>query len=173
MPPVHVVHLDLAEVPLVFAVVVETPLERLGIAVEREAEIADALLFAQFHAPVECAVFEVALGESLKTAVPDRVQKIVVDVVRAEKPQRVLEHLLARLQRILLRREIGELRRDDVVAARVAACREGTTEPFLGLAPAVGGRRVEVRHAVVEQILDLRVEHFLVDAGGRVAGLDP
>ena len=170
MPPVHVVHLDLAEVPLVFAVVVETPLERLGIAVVREAEVADVLLLAQFHAPVECAVVEVALRERLEAAVADGVQKVVVDVVRAEKPQRSLEHLFARLQWILLRREVGELGGDDVVTARVAVCGQRLAEAPLGLASTVRRRRVEVVHAVVEHVLDLSVQEFLVDSTLRGSG---
>ena len=169
MEPVDVVHLDLAEVPLVLAVALEAPLEHLGVAVEGEAEVADALLLAQFHAPVERAVLEVALREGLEPAVADGVEEVVVDVVGLEELQRLLEHLPALVERILLRREVGELRRHDVVASRIAACRERPTEARLGPAHAVGRRGVEVVDPAVEHELHLRIEEFLVDGGVRGA----
>ena len=171
--PVDVVHLDLHEVPLVRAVALDAPLERLGVAVVGEAEAADAALCAQLGAPVQGAVFEVAPGERLEAAVANGVEEVVVDVVRLEELERVLEHLLAGRERILLGREVRELRRDDVVLAGVAARLQGLAERGLRLAAAVGGRGVEVGHAAVEEHLDLAVEKFLVDVRRRVAVLDP
>ena len=82
MEPVHVVHLYLAEVPFVFLVVVEAPFERLGIAVEGEAEVSYAAGGAKLRTPVERTVFEIALGESLEAAVANGVEQVVVYVVR-------------------------------------------------------------------------------------------
>ena len=152
---------------------VEAPFEDLRVAVEGESQVADALLLAQLQAPVERAVLEVALREGLEPAVADGVEEVVVDVIGLEVFQRPLEHLLALVERILLRREVGELRRHDVVAARVAARLERAPEACLGVAAAVRRRGVEVVDAVVEHVLDLRVEELLVDPRLGVAVLRP
>ena len=171
--PVDVVHLYLAEVPLVVAVVLYAPLERLRVAVEGEAEVAYALFAAKLSAPVKRAVLEIPLRERRETVVPDRMKEVVVDVVGAEEPEGVLEHLPARVERILTWREVRELRRDDVVLPREAALRERFAEAALGLAAAVRGRRVEVVDAVLEQIADLPVEHLLVYRRLGVAAFRP
>ena len=100
-------------------------------------------------------------------------KEVVVDVIRPQALQRVLEHLLALVEWILLRREVREFRRDKIVAARIAAPRKGLAHASFRFAPAVRRGCVEVVDTVVEQILDLFVQHLLVDAGAGVAGLYP
>ena len=138
-----------------------------------EAKVADATLSAQLGAPVDGTVLEIALREGLETAVADRVEKIVVNVVRLQEAQRRLEHLLAFLKRILLGCEIGQLGRNHVVLARGAAGLQGRAETRLRFASAIGRRRVEVIDTMLEHVLDLRVHLVLVDARLRITLLHP
>ena len=138
-----------------------------------EAKVADATLSAQLGAPVDGTVLEIALREGLETAAADRVEKIVVNVVRLQEAQRRLEHLLAFLKRILLGCEIGQLGRNHVVLARGAAGLQGRAETRLRFASAIGRRRVEVIDTMLEHVLDLRVHLVLVDARLRITLLHP
>ena len=165
--PVDIIHLNLAEIPMVLVVMLDAPLERLRVAVEREAEVADASGGAFLQKPIYRPVLDVALGERLESAVADGVEKIEVDVVGPECLERVLKHRLAFLDRILLRREVGELRRDKVAAARMA--RQRLAHHALGLAATVGGGRVEVVYAMFQREIYMLVHGLLVDCGGRYA----
>ena len=92
-------------------------------------------------------------------------QQIEVDVVCAQRLERVLEHRLAFLDRILLRRKVGELRRDEVAAARMA--RQRLAHHALRLAATVGGRSVEIVYSMLQRKIDMLVDGLLVDRGGR------
>ena len=153
--------------------VLHAPVERLPVPVVREAELPDAPLVAQAPAPVRGAVLQEAVLEGLPAAHADGVEQVVVDVVRPQELQRLPEHRLAAVERLLLRREVGELRREDVVLAVVAARPQRRAKPLLRFAAAVRRRGVEVVDAVLEQVLDLAVHEFLVDVRRRIAVLDP
>ena len=155
--PIDVVHLDLAEVPFVLRVVLDAPLERLRVSVERKSKVANLALFAQLKAPVRRTVRDVALRERVEAAVAYRVQEVEVDVVSPQELQRVREHLLGLFKRILPGREVGELRRDEEIIPVVSALRQGLAKPPFGLSAAVGRRRVEVVDAAVKQHLHLPV----------------
>ena len=135
---------------MILVVVCQSPVIDCHVAVEGEAEVADASCFALLHEPVEQAVVEVALMHRPHASAADAVQQEVVDVVGLQVLQAALEHGLAFFEVVLRGREVGELGGDEVVAAFVSACFEGDAEALLALPAAVGRRRVEVVDAVVE-----------------------
>ena len=107
--PVDVIHLNQTEIPFVPVVIPHAPLENLRVAVERKTEIPYPSGSAQFDAPVKRSVLEITFRKSFKIPVPDRMQKIIVDVFGLKFPEGLLEHLFAFLKRMLRRREIRRL----------------------------------------------------------------
>ena len=160
--PVDVVGLNLHEVPVILVVVCEGPVEDGDVAMEREAEVADAACFTLFHEPVEQSVVEVALMDRPHASAADAVQEQIVDVVGLQELQAALEHGLALLEVVLRGREVGELRGDEIVAALVSAGLQGDAQALLALSAAIGRRCVEVVDAVVEGKLAEAVYLFLV-----------
>ena len=139
------------------------PVEDGDVAMEREAEVADASCLALFHEPVEQSVVEVSLVDGVHAASPDAVQQEIVYVVCLEIFKAAFKHRLAFLEFVLRGREVRHLCCDEVVAALVAACFEGNAQAFLALAATIGGRCVEVVDAVVERVLAEAVHLLLID----------
>ena len=148
---------------MVLVVVCEGPVIDSHVAVEGEAEVADASCFALLHEPVEQSVVEVSLVYRPHATTADAVQEEVVDVVSLKELEATLEHGFAFLEVVLRGREVGQLRSDEVVASLVSACLECDAEALFTFASAVGGRRVEVVDTVVEGELAESVHLFLVD----------
>ena len=86
---------------MVLVVVRQGPVEDGNVAVEREAEVADAACLALLHEPVEQSVVEVALVHGPHATAADAVQEEVVDVVGLQVLQAALEHSLALLEVVL------------------------------------------------------------------------
>ena len=136
------------------------------VAVEGVAEVADASGLALLQEEVEHAVVDEAGVEELHrvlSAAADGVEQVEVDHVGAQEATRLLVHLARLLEGVRLGGEVGKLRGDEPLVARML--RERVAQHLLGLAAAVGGRRVEVVDAAVEQHLHLPVHELLVDVG--------
>ena len=158
MAPVDVVELYLHEVPTVLAVPLHEPFPRALVAVVGEAEVPypPGVPFAQ--AELYRPVVHVAALERLEAPHADRVQEIVVYHLGAEEFAGLLVHLPALLDRVLRRREVGELGGDPVRLARMAG--ERPAGNVLRLSPAVCGGRVEVVDAMLQRIIHLG-EHLV------------
>ena len=170
MVPVDVVHLDLAEIEMVFLVQFHQLHESLFVSVEREAEFADvaqpAFLHQEIHHPV---VAEAAVEGGF---VGQRVQQVVVNVVRAEILQRVPVHL----DRQFVGRNRADVRQlggDEIAVARIAL--QGFSGRGLALPLQVHGGGVEVVDSAGDRQVDHLVHLFLVDdlAAFGVAGHRP
>ena len=131
------------------------------IAVEREAQVADASCLSLLHQPVQQSVVQIALVQVLHAAAY-RVQQQVVNVIRLQILQTVLKHLLTGLQAVLLRTEVGQLGGQEILVPAVAALLQGDTQGGFALAPAVGWRCVKVVDTVIQGILAQAVALFLV-----------
>ena len=165
MLPVEVIQLDLHKVPLVFVVVGQQMVEHGDFAMIGESQVADKALLALLHEVVQDAVVDVALHEQfhrlLTGAATDGMQQHVVDIVDLQFLERILEHLNAGLTGLGLGGEVGQFGGDEVLIALVAA--QGDARGMLAQALAIGWRRVKVVHAVLNGIVHLLVDHFLVD----------
>ena len=159
--PVHIVHLDLDEFPVIRHV--EKRLEGGVGTVEREAQVPDRPLLAEILQVRQQAVVHEALLEIVHAA--DRVEQEVVHIVGAQVLQGIGEHRLAGTQFGV--HEIRHLGRDQIVLAVVAA--EGLARRPFGIA--VGRRRVEIVDAVLERVVDHLVDGFLVERGAAAAAL--
>ena len=95
MSPVHVVQLDLHEIPVVFVVVVDEPVEDLHVSVIGEAQVTDASLLLLFYQPVQDAIVHKPLVEFLLciAATADGMQQQIVDIFHLQFLQRILKHL--------------------------------------------------------------------------------
>ncbi len=133
------------------------------IAVEREAQVAYASLLALLHQPVQQSVVQEALAQVVHPATAYAVQQQIVDIVGLQVLQAVLEYLAALLEAVLLGAEVGELRSYIVRVSRASALLQGDAQRFLALSAAVGWRRVEVVHTVLQGVVRQSVHLLLVD----------
>ena len=159
--PVHIIHLYLDEVKMVFPAVVQADelVELRRTAVEREAQVADAarlpLLVQELHHPV----LHVALAEGFHAAAADGVQEIVVEVVRLELHKGVLIHFYGRLRSLIV--EVGELGGNIILLPGMTA--EGNTRRLLALSLQVCGGGVKVIDAMFNGIIHHLVHGLLVN----------
>ena len=154
MTPVDIVHLYLHEIPVVLVVEGNKLLELAGRAMEREPELADPPGLPLLQQVIDHAVVLVALLEGLVAALPDRVEQVVVEVVRLHLVERVPVHLQRRLRRIVV--EVRELRGNVEGLAGIAV--QGLGGSLLRLPAQVRRRRVVVVHAMLHGI-----GHHVVD----------
>lgn len=159
--PVQIVQLDLHEIPLVFVVPREQMVEHPDIAVIRESEVADAPRPAFLQQEIEDAVLHVAALELLHAAAhAHAVQQQIVYVIHLQLFQRIAVHGDGGFAAPRGRSEVGEFGGDEVLVARVTA--QGDAGGAFRLAPAVGGRRVEIVHSVGCGIVHQFVHHLLI-----------
>ena len=150
---VHVVELDLAEVPVPG---VDQRLELQRAAVEGEAHVADraaGLLPGHPFLQAQRAQPFKALG------VVHHVHQVVVHVVRLEAPELLVEEGVEVLR--LLHPVLGQLRGDVQLIPTAVFLYE---PPQRLLAAGIGPGRVEVVHAQLQRPLELPVGLLLVDA---------
>ena len=166
MLPVHVVHLDLHEVPVVLLVQGHHVVEALLVAVEGETEVADAARLALLHEEVHDAAVLEAVLEIL--AVTDGVQQVVVDVVGLEDLQRAAVHLHAVLEGGWP--EHGQLGGQEPLLAGIAVQRLGRG-PF-AVAAQVDRGGVEIVDAMFDGEVHQAVDFLLVDMVLTVLALD-
>ena len=112
--PVQVVQLYLYEIPVVLVVQGHNLVEDFLLAVEREAEVADAASLALLHEEVHHAVVHIACVELLHSAAHS-VQQIVVEIVHLQFLQRVTVHLNGLLALVVLGVEVREFRGHEVL----------------------------------------------------------
>lgn len=166
--PVEIVELDLHEVPLVDVVFGEQVVENPYVAMVREPEVAYAPGLALGEQEFEDSVVDVARPELLHSAAhTDAVQEHVVDVVRPQLFEGVAIYAYRRLPAPRGGRKIGELCRDKIFFARVAA--EGYSRGALALAAAVRGRCVKIVDAAGYRAVNELVDRVLVDFAGALA----
>ena len=149
MLPVHIVELNLYEVPMVFSGIVQAEqiVNHLDIAVVRPSQVADAALSLLLHAPVEHTVVEepcvegfhavevVALQVAGRHA--DAVKQIIVDMVGLQLLERIFEHGYAGFVAPGFGSKVREFCRYEVLGA-VVACQSRSCGRF-ALSFAVGG----------------------------------
>ena len=160
MSPIDVVQFNLHEVPVVFVVVVDEPVEDLHISVIREAKVADAPCLTLTDEEVEQPVVDEARTELIHAATPDRVQQIVVDVVHLQALEGILVHFLRFLEALHVSALVRHLRCDVVRLARMTF--QGDARHILRIA--IGRCRVEVVHTVLQRIVHHLV-HLLLASG--------
>ena len=170
MGPVHVVHLDLDEVPDHLAGVVQfhEVVELMLGAVEGESEVPDPARFLFLAQEVDHAVLYVALLEGLLAAPSDGMEEVVVEIIGLELLEGVPVHPEGGLHRLVS--EVGKLRRDEVLLPRMTT--QGDARGFFRLPLQVGGGGVEVIDAVFDGIVHHLVHGFLVDDVFPVGVLD-
>ena len=78
MFPVHIVQLDLDEVPVIPVMPVHQPFPGAPVAVERETEIPYPSCIALLETVVDGAILHMALHERLKAPHADGVQEVIV-----------------------------------------------------------------------------------------------
>ena len=157
MPPVGVVHLDLHEIPR--NVEREHVVEHPDIAVERPAQVTYAPRFAFAEQEIHHAVVEITGPHQRNPrAAADRVEQVVVEIVRLQLFERTAVHGQRIFTRVI--RKIRELRRQEIfVAGMTAQCNAG--RPFRKSLH-IDRRCVEIVYAVSDGIIDQLVHRFLV-----------
>ena len=157
--PVHVVHFDLDEIPVVLLMGLEQFVKFRLAAVEGESHLADAARLTFLEQEIHHAVFDIALAEGPDTAAADRVHQVVVEIIGLQLIERVVIHLLRCSGRSVS--EIGKLRSDVIRVARIAAQRNARC--FLRLALQVGGGRVIVIYTTSHSLVNQGIDTVLVD----------
>ena len=160
--PVEVVHLNLAEVPVVLVVVLHEPVVGALVAVIGESEIAYAALATLFDEEVDHAVVDEACLERVEAALSHAVQQVVVDDIDAELHERPLIHGLRALCRPVVASEVRQLGGHHPLLARIAA--QGYACGFLASSAVIDGCRVEIVDSAGDGIVDHAVDLVLVDA---------
>ena len=160
MSPVYVVQLNLHEIPVVFVVVVDEPVEDLHVSVIGEAEVANAACLALADEEVKQSVVDEARAEVVHAATTNGVHQVVVDVVHLKAFERALIHLLRFLKTLHVPALVRHLRCDIVRFARVAF--QGDARHVLRVS--IGRSRVEVVHTVLNSIVHHLV-HLLLASG--------
>ena len=87
-------------------------------SVERETQVADPAGFTFLDQIIEHAVLDIAGTEGFDTAVSDRVQQIIVDIIGLQVLERLLVHGNGVLARPVL--EVRQLRSDEELLTRMA-----------------------------------------------------
>ena len=160
MSPVYVVQLNLHEIPVVFVVVVDEPVEDLHVSVIGETEVANAACLALADEEVKQSVVDEARAEVVHAATTDGVHQVVVDVVHLQTLERALVHLLRFLEALYVPALVRHLRCDIVRLAWVAF--QGDARHVLRVS--IGRSRVEVVHTVLNSIVHHLV-HLLLASG--------
>ena len=119
--PVDIVHFNLAEIPDDLPAVIEFHelVEGILVAVEGESEVPDPSLFLLSAQEFEHSVFDIPLVEGLDAAAADRMEKVIVEIVRLEVLEGVFVHLERGLAGIVP--EVGELSSNIIGRARETA----------------------------------------------------
>ena len=159
MAPVHVIHLDLDKVPVVFPVQGQEFVQRLLVAMERESQLADGPFLPLLEQEIHHPVFNITHLESAISATADGMQEVVVDIIRLQLLERVAVHPQGSFARGVL--EIGQLGGPEEILSRMPV--EGDGGSPLRLTAQVSGRSVEVIDTVVDRIIHQLVHFFLVD----------
>ena len=131
--------------------------EHLFLTMKREAQVANATCLAFGHEEFEHAVVHIALAELLHAAT-NGVEQVVVDIVYLQLLERVVVHLHGTFARSVA--EVGQLGGYEVFLALVAT--QGDACAALRESATVDGRCVEIVDAVLQGIVCLTVDHFLV-----------
>ena len=151
MAPVEEVHLYLYEVPVVFVVVVEQPVEGADVAMIGESEVTDTSSLALLQQEVEQPVVEEALLECVHTSAADAMEQVVVDIVRAKPLERLAVHLHGLVEVPKVRPLVRHFRGDEELLSGMAG--EGIAGKNLRLSSHVHRSRVEVVDAVFDGIV--------------------
>ena len=161
--PIHVVELNLREVPCVAALVVELKqqVEDFYVTVERETEVAYASALALFNEVVKHAVVQEPTLKLLHAAHAYAVEQHEVNVVHHQFLERVFVHLHGCLARPLFAAQIAYFGGDEPLVPRMAV--EGDARYALTLAVAIGGCRVKVVYAVRNGMVHQPVHSLLVN----------
>ena len=146
---------------MVFVVPGEERVEDLHFTMIGEAEVADAPCGAFLHEVVEDAVVHVSGVECIHASSADGMQQVIVDIVYLQLAHGIVVHLDTCLAGLRLGREVRELRGNVVFTALVAA--EGDTRTAFRESAAVGRAGVEVVHAVFDGVVNLPIDHLLVE----------
>ena len=171
--PVHIVHLDLDEIPErtaalggILIVEFQQVVEYLLVAVERKAQVPDAARVALFQQEIEDPVFEETLLQDLhagKIAARSayRVKQVIVEMIDLQRFEGMPVHRKRRFTRIVL--GVRELGGNEEFLARMAL--ERNARHALGLTLSVHRSRVEIGDAMFDGIVHQAVDLFLVDDG--------
>ena len=139
----------------------EQVIEHPDIAVIREAEVADTARLAFLQQEIEDAVFYVAVFELFHAAAHTHtMQQQVIQIIHLQFLERIAVHGDGGFPAPGGRSEIGKFGGDKILFARMTA--QGDTGGVFRLAPAIGGRRIEIIHSVGDGIVHQFVDHFLV-----------
>ena len=159
MLPVHVIELNLHEIPMRPLVHRQHLVEDVHRSVERKSQIADTARFPLSEQKVQHPVVDIAGAERVDSAVADRMQQIVVDIVHLQ----VLEGLPIHGYRVLagMVGEVRQLGGDQEFFAGMTL--QGDPGRFFRPALHVHGRRIEIVHSVSYGIVHQLVDRILVD----------
>ena len=171
MLPVEIIQLNLHEVPVILVVIGQQVVKHGNLTMIGEAQIADNAFLALLEQVVENTIINISLSEKLHgllaSATTDGMQQHVIDVIDLELLERVLEHLDTRSTGLCRRIEIGEFGGDEILVAGVAA--QGDARGTLAQTAAISGRCVKIVHAMLNGIVNLLIDHFLVNLSVIVA----
>ena len=158
--PVEVVHLYLHEVPVVFLLTVEEPVEGAHVAVVGEAEVPDAAGLSLCEEEVEEFVVDEPAVEVVHAATADAVEQVVVDDVQLKAFVRLLIHGLGLVEvprgRVLVR----HFRGDKEFLTGMAG--QGLAGEHFRTAAHVHGGGVVIVHAVADGVVHHLVHLLLV-----------
>ena len=93
MLPVHIVELNLYEVPMVFLVQFHQGIKAGLVSVKGESEISDASLLPLLHQEIHHPIVHESFIKLCHASAADGVEEIVVQMVGLEIVQRVMVHL--------------------------------------------------------------------------------
>ena len=108
MAPIDIVELNLHKIPMHLFVHGQHLIENRNRPVKRKSQIADSSRFTLLHQKIEHAVIDISSPEGLNTAIPDRMQQIIIDIIHLQ----ILKRLTIHRNRILtgVIRKIRQLR---------------------------------------------------------------
>ena len=98
MSPVEIVHLYLHEVPVVFLLMVEQPVECTHITMIGETQMAYASSLSLFKKEFEEVVVEETTSEVVHPSPTNTVQKVIVYVIDSQSLKRLEVHLFGLIE---------------------------------------------------------------------------
>ena len=171
--PIHIVELNLREVPCVAALVVELQqqVEDFHVAVERETKVAYASALALLNEVVKHAVVQEPALKLLHAAHAYAVEQHEVNVIHHQFLERVFVHLHRSLAGPLFAAQVAYLGGNEPLVSRVAV--EGDARYTLTLAVAVCRCCVEVVHPMRNGVVNQAVHSLLVNLSVLVRNGEP
>ena len=133
--------------------------KNLLLTMKGETEVSDTARLSLFQQIVHHAIIHIAAIE-LFHASSDSVQQIVVEIIHLQLLQGVMIHLLCFVESPIVVVKVRQLGSHEILTALMTT--ESNTRTAFRLTLTINRRSVEIVHTMLNGVVNLLVDHFLI-----------